>query len=939
MGASESKLVFKQGIFRLSEEQAISITDPYWTSFWELPESVEDVFSLFSPSDIRRTRDVSLGNLETLLLVTTSRLKELKSHAAFPDADAAPEREALNCIRVLTRALPYVYEAEQLADWEERFFWTPRRRKSQYVRPQNEVLFDESQQNDAPQPPEADNEYESAQPLAEELLDTLIDLLFCSGFTIPRIPGARGKVTYTIWQSGVGCKQSIGTNKEIESNRCEVLRLLLTIMSKSMYMPAGSLTSTGVRATTYLATCSEKQVVLSVLCSLLNTTIKYNAATWRIPYDQIIGKDSKQALVVYSLQTLLVLLIYSVPEDRDHPQQKNMYRHFLGRLHRPEDFQFLADGMTRVLSQPMQATSYLPGTQKQSKWAPEVIMLFWETLQCNKRFRSFIIESSRMHDFVVLMLFYALEHKADPSWQGVVRICVFVLQTMSVEPVFGKHLCQRFEAQDTLPQSMRLTSFRGSYADFLIISIHTLITTSRGRLEAIYPALLAVISNIAAHTQHLSVAASTRLFQLLAVMSSPTFLLANETNHNLLQSLLESINTMIEHQYVTNPNLIYIALRSRKRIEALRTFTLAGGQQELARAAQRRKDGVELPDPDSFLRSSRTSTSESLNVSRRSSAQTGHHVGEDTFRIADSDDEEEEDDDHDNDVRRARRSGSRTESMASSSAAANDTTPSQLHGLSEKARGKQPASSSSLSRQDSSLSLTQVNPGAFGFSPSSAWLESWLPELPLHTLLTLTETLASKLAASQTAAAGLNTTNADTTRDTSPGPHQISEGTLQFLQYLPQSVELPAIQALLATPSPLRVHLFEWSTLSLGWYTSILWSLVYASEMVVAPAPSSTANTITNTVTGSSGNGIGPIGIWNGTNVKLFAVHTEGRREGPSLSQPRGAVDAVGTKLMDGVKGLNLGGFIGRATNNTGGVGLASPRDERARSTGSMREI
>lgn len=30
MGASESKLVFKQGIFRLSEEKDIPAGDPYW---------------------------------------------------------------------------------------------------------------------------------------------------------------------------------------------------------------------------------------------------------------------------------------------------------------------------------------------------------------------------------------------------------------------------------------------------------------------------------------------------------------------------------------------------------------------------------------------------------------------------------------------------------------------------------------------------------------------------------------------------------------------------------------------------------------------------------------------------------------------------------------------------------------------------------------------
>jgi hypothetical protein len=32
MGASDSKIGFKQGIFRLSEERNIAANDPYWTS-------------------------------------------------------------------------------------------------------------------------------------------------------------------------------------------------------------------------------------------------------------------------------------------------------------------------------------------------------------------------------------------------------------------------------------------------------------------------------------------------------------------------------------------------------------------------------------------------------------------------------------------------------------------------------------------------------------------------------------------------------------------------------------------------------------------------------------------------------------------------------------------------------------------------------------------
>lgn len=148
---------------------------------------------------------------------------------------------------------------------------------------------------------------------------------------------------------------------------------------------------------------------------------------------------------------------------------KNYYRHWLGRLHRPQDFQFVVDGMTRILNQPLQAnSSYLPGTQSSARFVPEIIMLFWEITQCNKRFRSFIIDTERAHDFIILILFYALQYKTDASKQGVVRMCAFVLQTLSVEKNFGVNLNKSFEAQDTLPPAIRIAGFRGTYGDFLI---------------------------------------------------------------------------------------------------------------------------------------------------------------------------------------------------------------------------------------------------------------------------------------------------------------------------------------------------------------------------------------------------------------------------------------------------------------------------------------
>ena len=84
-------------------------------------------------------------------------------------------------------------------------------------------------------------QFEEVKPLAEELLDALIDLLFFAEFTIPANERTKPKVNYSIWTSGVGCNASIPTNGRLENNRTEVVRLLLTLASKSMYMPSSKL--------------------------------------------------------------------------------------------------------------------------------------------------------------------------------------------------------------------------------------------------------------------------------------------------------------------------------------------------------------------------------------------------------------------------------------------------------------------------------------------------------------------------------------------------------------------------------------------------------------------------------------------------------------------------------------------------------------------------
>jgi hypothetical protein len=81
----------------------------------------------------------------------------------------------------------------------------------------------------------------------------------------------------------------------------------------------------------------------------------------------------------------------------------------------------------------------------------------------------------------------------------------------------------------------------------------------------------------------------------------------------------------------------------------------------------------------------------------------------------------------------------------------------------------------------------------------------------------------------------------------------------------------------------------------LGWYESLLWGFIFSSEMVVGSTSNSTP---------------GSVGVWNGTGIKLFKVQ-ETAAQGPTLLAPKGAVDAVGSNLVQRIGSLNLRGRNG----------------------------
>ena len=286
--------------------------------------------------------------------------------------------------------------------------------------------------------------------------------------------------------------------------------------------------------------------------------------------------------------------------------------------------------------------------------------------------------------------------------------------------------------------------------------------------------------------------------------------------------------------------------KSRKRFEALRSFTLESGQEEIERLKQRRKEAAETLDhPTSPSRTSRNNSVDSIRSPQSARTPSLSNVPEEGGAFAIGDDDDSEDETRSNAVTPTHSSPSGHNSRNPSfSSSVGDPLPTQLRGMSEKARGKLPAGQPSFSRQNSTTSLsshaaaTLMSPMPGDFDPTAHWIDSWLPSLPLHTILTL---LSS-----------------------SSPPRSLPPGL---------------------DPAPPRVHLFEWTPMSLGWYESLLWGFIFASEMVVQR---------------------GTVGVWNGTSVRLFKVETAAFA-GPSLMKPMGAVDAVGSRLVSGVASLGVG--------------------------------
>lgn len=565
MGNADSKLNFRKAVIQLTTKtQPIDAKDEaFWEQFWsEGVQGAQDVFALIPAAEIRSLREEAPSNLATLCYKAVERLVRAADSLCNTSAQ---QQTVLNCVRLLTRLLPYIFED---SDWRG-FFWSS--------------LPGQGANQD-----EQDSQAENLS-LAQSLITALCDLLFCPDFTVspsrkagpdkPEDLQSLDSCEY-IWASGVGFAHSPPHVPQQDQNRTELLKLLLTCFSQTMYL-SSSEAHQQPNKWIHFFTSADNRHALPLFTSLLNVVCGYDPVGYGLPFNHLLFSDAREPLVEVCLQLLIVTLDHDFRshagtaaqgglaagdslQDANSLATENLFINYLSRIHREEDFGFVLRGFTRLLNNPLLQT-YLPNSAKKVHFHQELLVFFWKLCDYNKKFLFYVLKSSEVLDILVPTLYHLNDARADQSRVGLVHIGVFILLLLSGERNFGVRLNKPYTA--SVP--MDIPVFTGTHADLLVIVFHKIVTTGHQRLQPLFDCLLTIIVNVSPYLKTLSMVASTKLLHLLEAFSTPWFLYSNATNHHLVFFLLEIFNNIIQYQFDGNSNLVYTVIRKRNVFHSL----------------------------------------------------------------------------------------------------------------------------------------------------------------------------------------------------------------------------------------------------------------------------------------------------------------------------------------------------------------------------------
>lgn len=328
-------------------------------------------------------------------------------------------RAVLNCACVIARIIPLIYEDDPDCRWlweegeEEQI---PNSESDAHVQFVIEDEDDDEADSAVPKTPGVSNAAPShvkkrIPSLMSRFLSALVDSLFHVGFTLATdaAESATERTSYLIWYvvalstalncalyiymairtSGIGSSTSPSSTPAILTNRSTLLLTLLTALSHPLYNTPVSFRHHSADPVITQLSSLPRKAYLAILCSLLNTALTP-------PPARLIGQVGRDEdfYPQRAIQALLVPLCQSQiqGQENDTPERHNVYQKAIAKLHRPQDFDYIIEGIKNALDAEAARRGLVNGVAKavpvgrraSGPGALEIWLLLWRIVDLNK---------------------------------------------------------------------------------------------------------------------------------------------------------------------------------------------------------------------------------------------------------------------------------------------------------------------------------------------------------------------------------------------------------------------------------------------------------------------------------------------------------------------------------------------------------------------------
>lgn len=599
MKSAEEKVRFRNHFLKLAQGRLFAHDHPsFWKVLWQTPSTADDVFQVLQPHDIRAVRDLNRPNFAVLIRLLS------KNIIAITDGDTSrypsPTTVLLNSIRLLSRVLPFLFELENYySEIEPLVFWDAAFNPGRLV----------SGGDTIPKFNLVAPSAESKTTLALDLVAALLRCCFIRGFTITAPTSSSDpNVFVAIWEPGIGSQEKPRPqNYSTDSNRLDVVRCLLVLISAPFYGSRETLASQGSRFLTLLVALSPRKELLTLLYSLINVVCRGSNSGrdgQGISLLSLRANEAHNLYLSHCAQLLAHMVAYPIPSTEhlasliDHKVLSsaslatNRARLHLSKLTGDDDLTFLASNLLRILQDSVNGIlQYEKNTFSISRVRPglivvEAISVFWELVQCNSKFKNLVVRAYTNQVFVSLLL-HIVTFGVDDSCRSLCEIAAYCMLYFSADPLLTRKIMFPLDVMffKTIPASSQLTPRPRTMRDFLVTRIASflcdhspaasrklkimLVQTMYNLISlvpdpAVFPIKASVPLRNADPRGGLSYGACYAITNLISAFSTRTFLRECVHNADLLALLLRALCACAIRNHRPLRFLLYSFLKNEK---------------------------------------------------------------------------------------------------------------------------------------------------------------------------------------------------------------------------------------------------------------------------------------------------------------------------------------------------------------------------------------